>query len=140
MTSCWERMNAEPRRAVPKVDETDVPTEPGVYAFYHQGTPVYVGRAMTGRGLRDRVWKNHLALDTDLSRSSFRRNVCEELGIAPTAITRQRPPQLRVEQVEVVNEWVRDCEVAWVTLGSADEADKFERAIKLEWKPRLTKR
>lgn len=140
MTPCWERMNAEPRHAVAEVDEADIPTEPGVYAFYRDGQPVYVGRAISRRGLRTRLWRNHLALGLDLSHSSFRRNVCEELGIAPTSVTRQRPPQLRAEQVETVNEWIQGCEVAWVTLDTADEADKFETAIKLEWMPRLTKR
>lgn len=92
----WNTMNDRPRRSARSLSGSDVPTSPGVYAWYRDGTPIYVGRAIGRDGLRGRVWKNHLQTGNDLSRSSFRRNVCEHLGIAPTSKTTIRPTVMTV--------------------------------------------
>ena len=38
-------MNSQPRRAVDQLTRSDVPTSPGIYAWYREGKPVYSGRA-----------------------------------------------------------------------------------------------
>ena len=87
----WQRMNNQPRRSAASIARNDVPAQPGVYAWYRDGVAVYSGRALGAEGLKGRIWGNHLKTGEDLSRSSFRRNVCEHLGIAPTSTTTIRP-------------------------------------------------
>jgi len=136
----WSQMNARPRKRARDISGSDVPTAPGVYAWYRAGVPVYVGRAIGQEGLRGRVWKDHLQTGDDLSRSSFRRNVCEHLGVAPTSRTRLRPTVMTAADVVPVNEWISGCEVAWITCASDDEARALEDDIKMECRPLLTKR
>ena len=136
----WARMNKQPRHAARSLRKGDVPTSPGVYAWYHNGEPVYSGRAAGAGGLRERIWDNHLKTGTDLSRSSFRRNACEHLGIAPTSRTTMRPTVMTANEVEPVNKWIRQCEVAWIECRSASQAKNLERALHEEWLPPLSRR
>ena len=136
----WQRLNSQPRRAAASITRNDVPTQPGVYAWYCEGEAVYSGRALGAGGLRGRIWGNHLKTDDDLSHSSFRRNVCEHLGIAPTNTTRIRPTAMTPDDVEPVNRWIRQCEVAWIECQSACEAEAFEKALHKEWMPPLSRR
>jgi hypothetical protein len=129
-------MHFEPRRAAASLTGKDIPTRPGVYAWYREGEPVYSGRAI-GAG---RIWKNHLKTGDDLSRSSFRRNVCEHLGIAPTSKTTVRPTLMTAADIEPVNRWIRECEVAWIECQSAAEAEALEKALHAEWMPPLSRR
>jgi hypothetical protein len=134
------RMHSQPRRLAGRLSGKDVPLSPGVYAWYRDGEPVYSGRALGKGGLRGRVWGNHLKPGADLSRSSFRRNVCEYLGVAPTSKTRVRPTLMTEDDVEPINQWIRDCEVAWIECGSEAEAKALETALHAEWMPPLSRR
>lgn len=136
----WSAMNVRPRRAAHGLSGSDVPTAHGVYAWYRDDSPIYVGVAAGLEGVRGRVWKDHLSIGIDLSRSSFRRNVCELLGIAATARTSIRPSVMTVDQVTPVNDWIRSCEISWITCASAAAAADLESRMKHEWKPILTKR
>jgi len=136
----WEWMNAQPRRAAASLTGKDIPTRPGVYAWYREAEPVYSGRALGGDGLHGRIWKNHLKTGNDLSRSSFRRNVCEHLGIAPTSKTTVRPTLMTAADVELVNRWIRGCHVAWIECQSAAEAEALERELHAEWMPPLSRK
>ena len=62
----WTRMNSQPRRAADELSSRDIPTTPGVYAWYRDGEPVYSGRAVGKTGLHERVWRNHLKTSNDL--------------------------------------------------------------------------
>jgi hypothetical protein len=108
----WHRMHAQPRRAATSLTGTGIPKRPGVYAWYRQGKAVYSGSAAGADGLHERIWKYHLKTGNDLSRSSFRRNVCEDLGIAPTSKTKRRPTLMTATDIEPVNRWIRECKVA----------------------------
>lgn len=136
----WMTMNSQPRRSASTLSKDRVPATPGVYAWYRDGEAIYVGRAVGAGGLRGRVWKEHLDTGNDLSRSSFRRNVCEHLGIAATSRTRLRPTVMETREVAQVNEWIRQCEVAWISCSSDGDAIELEDRMKHEWKPLLTKR
>lgn len=136
----WTQMDAQQRCAANQLRRDDVPAKPGVYAWYRKEKAVYAGRAIGRGGLRDRICKEHLSAAVDLSRSSFRRNVCEHLGIAPPAITRQRPPRLTVRDVEPINAWIRECAVAWIECASDDEARRLERHLMMERRPPLSRR
>jgi hypothetical protein len=124
----WRRMNSQQRHPAASLARQDVPTQAGVYAWYRDGQSVYSGRALGGDGLRGRIWKNHLRTGADLSRSSFRRHVCEHLGIAPTGRTTIRPTVMTATDVEPVNRWISECDVAWIECQSATEAEMLEQA------------
>ena len=136
----WTIMNHRPRLKAGGLSSGDVPTAPGVYVWYRDGKAIYAGRAVGTRGIRGRVWSNHLDRGNDLSRSSFRRNVCEHLGIASTVKTRIRPTAMAAAELEPVNQWVRECDVAWIECGSPSEATSLERLLLAEWMPPLSRR
>ena len=136
----WHRRHAQPCRAAASLTGKDIPTRPGVYAWYREGEPVYSGRAIGADGLHGRIWKNHLKTGDDLSRSSFRRNVCEHLGIAPTSKTTVRPTLMTAADIVPVNRWIRECEVAWIECQSAAGAEALEKALHAEWMPPLSRR
>lgn len=137
----WTDMNCRLRRSATSIAEARaVPSGPGVYAWYRGGEAVYVGRAIGQDGLRGRVWKDHLRTGNDLSRSSFRRNVCEHLSIAPTSRTTIRPTVMTTTEIAPVNAWIQGCDVAWIECRTDEEATNLESRMKAEWKPPLTKR
>ena len=133
-------MNAQPRVRVPDVDFATLPTTPGVYAFYRDGVPVYVGVAAGKGGLRRRLQREHLDVRLDLSRSAFRRNVAEHLRVATIAQAKLRPTVMTAEQVDAVNAWIAGCEVGWMEASSAAHARLMEGELKAERRPLLTKR
>jgi hypothetical protein len=140
MGSTWDNMNNQSRRSASTLTGRDVPTEPGVYAWYRDSQPIYAGRACGAAGLRGRVWKNHLGTGADLSRSSFRRNVCEYLGIAPTSRTTIRPTVMTANDVQPVNKRIQGCEIAWITATDSDDAKQLELSLLAEWMPPLSRR
>jgi hypothetical protein len=93
LMSDWATMNARPRALVAALTQADIPAAPGVYAFYRDGMPLYVGKAAS---LRARLWTNHLRRGASMTNSAFRRNVAAEIGIASAAdrpaVTRRRRP------------------------------------------------
>ena len=136
----WVRMDGARRRGARTLAESAIPTRVGVYAWYHDGEPVYVGRAIGATGLRRRIGHEHLGTTSDLSRSAFRRNICDFLQIADTSVTRARPPRLSAREIEPVNQWIRASEVAWLECKTEAEAKELEAALLEEWKPPLNRR
>lgn len=136
----WTALDAQPRYPVSTLRRADLPESPGVYAWYRGGDAMYSGRATGRGGIRDRVWNSHLKTGPDLSRSSFRRNVCEHLGIGKSALTRQRPAVLSAAAVEPLNLWIRSCDVTWLVCLTADSARELEKNLHAEWLPPLSKR
>ena len=66
--------------------------------------------------------------------------MCERIGIASTATTRIRPTVMLVEQVRMVNEWIRERDVAWAVCPSSSEAKLLERMLLDEWMTPLSRR
>lgn len=56
------RLDAAPRHDPLKLQGRDIPSETGVYVWFAKGTkrPVYVGKASGEKGLRYRIWAQHL--------------------------------------------------------------------------------
>ena len=114
----------------------EVPAEPGVYVWFREGQPVYVGKALGTNGLQGRL-RSHFDQGTDFSRSTFRASIAAaQLGI-PRSVVRQRPSVMTPEQTAVVNEWLAGCEVGWIVCASAMEAKNLENALRGEWLPPL---
>lgn len=132
----WTSMDSQPRASVVRVGT--VPSSYGVYAFYRDNARVYVGRAASAGGLEKRL-NMHLNRSADLSWSSFRRNVAEKFSI-PTSQTRPHKGSLDSAQLDRVNAWVDECDVAWIERDSVEGAKKLEERLKSEFRPPLTKR
>jgi Holliday junction resolvase RusA-like endonuclease len=133
----WKAMNARSRSAAAILTEKAIPAGLGVYAWYRDSTPVYVGKAGS---LRSRLWENHLRRGQSMTNSAFRRNVAEELGIATAKSIKDGTYAPSADDVRDVNEWVAGCEVAWIECESHDGAVQLEKDMKREWVPPLTKR
>lgn len=129
--SGWAAILNLPRVPAASLRGRDIPSGPGVYSWYHDGHCVYVGMATS---LRQRLGA-HRRQSVDLSRSTLRASVAvRELGVT-RAQARSRPSVMTNEQIEVVNAWLRGCEIAWVECATAREADELERRLRKEWMP-----
>jgi hypothetical protein len=132
----WDEMDARPRIPVTQLKRSDLPEQPGVYAFYRDGKAIYVGKA---GDLRKRVWAKHCGQGAVMTGSAFRRNVAQDLGISTANEIKERLYQPTTKELALIRAWIEGCEVAWVTRSTEPLAVAFETALKQEWKPRLTR-
>jgi hypothetical protein len=135
----WEAMSKRPRFSMSSLTAAGLPEEPGVYAFYRQHVPVYVGLAEK-QSLRGRVWGNHRGRGVSMTGSALRRNVAEHLGIASAADIKSGRYQPSPADAATVVEWIDECRLAWIECASPSEAKALESEMKAEWMPPLTKR
>lgn len=132
----WDEIAHLPRRPVADLTARDIPDSPGVYTWWRNDTCVYVGEAKTS--LRSRL-RAHLATGPDLSRSTLRRTVAlEQLGIA-REIAGRRPTQITQAQADVVNTWLRGCDLTWIECESATAAHDLETALRAHRRPPLNR-
>jgi hypothetical protein len=138
----WALLQAAPRHDALTLGGNDIPSAPGVYVWYAKetGAPVYVGKATGRKGLRHRLWDQHLnpgylegratKITADdafqlswahlkgrrlcIDKSVFRRNVGRRLRLAPGRAT-----------VDYLREHFA---VAWVTLPRS-EISALERGL-----------
>lgn len=132
----WGAMNARPRRSPRDLVKADIPTDPGVYAWYRDGDAIYVGKADV---LQRRLWSNHLGRGRVMTGSAFRRNVAQLLGIATASEIKRRNYQPTDDEVRAVRDFIEGCEVAWIVCDSSQTASKLESDMKDECRPPLTK-
>ena len=131
----WDQVEGAPRRRAGDLQLADVPRDPGVYAWFRDGQCVYVGKAAS---LRRRL-SAHLRTSPDLSRSTLRASVAvRELNVT-RATARARPPVITREQAGVINRWLGECGIAWVTCSSPQAADELERLLRRERMPVLNR-
>lgn len=129
----WEQIRST--RPIRLTTLSEIPRKPGIYVWFRDQEPVYIGKATN---LHDRL-KSHLRKTLDLSRSAFRRNVAAHLGVATVALCRVRPSILTAAQVGAVNEWVSGCKIVWVETSTPQEARAMEKALIATWKPPLNR-
>ena len=132
----WEEMDRQARCSASSLKKSQIPQQPGVYAWYRNHRRVYVGKAAN---LRSRVGGNHLGKGVCLTGSAFRRNVAETLSIASAADIKSGRKQLTRLEVDQVCLWISACEVTWRVCESHDQACDLERRMKHEFRPPLTK-
>ena len=132
----WAEMDGRPRRQAATLAREDIPTSPGVYAWYRRGKAIYVGKA---KSLRDRLWTRHLGKGKALGSSAFRRNVAAQLGIATAVDIKAGRYQPNASELLTIRAFIEECEVAWVKTRTPAAAVKHEDDIKDEWMPPLTK-
>lgn len=134
--SLWSAMDQRSRTTLGDLLQENIPESPGVYAFYRQKEPVYVGK---GSSLRQRIWKNHCGRGAVLTGSALRRNIAEHLRIASSADIKARRYQPTPDEVSAVRDWLVSCEVAWIECESEEAAEQLEAKFKAEYMPPLTK-
>ena len=134
----WQQVFALPRRPVANLALTEVPPLPGVYIWFRDGEAIYVGEAKGAKGLRGRLGA-HLREGLDLSRSTLRASVAVQVLEVARSTARERPSVLTAEQVEHVNRWLRECELAWVVCEDAAAAHHMESMLRTEWLPPLNR-
>lgn len=134
--TAWERARAAERRPVASLSRGDIPDSPGVYVWFRDGEPVYVGEAKGS--LRQRL-SAHLSKSADLSRSTLRRSVAlAELGI-PRSAAATRPTVITAEQAAVVTTWLSECEVAWLVCDDGADAHQLEAELRSQHLPPLNR-
>ena len=127
----WLRVLAEPRLRANSLQRGDIPAQPGVYAWFRDDGCVYLGKASE---LRSRL-STHLRTSLDLSRSTLRSWVAvRELDLTHE-YTRRRPTVLTDEEVAIVNAWIGECDLAWTTTDSREEAALLEAKLLSAWRP-----
>jgi hypothetical protein len=115
-------MNAQPRRPAASLPTQDIPTNPGVYAWYRNGKAVYVGKATS---LKDRLGR-HLGRGPVMTSSAFRRNVAEELGIATANDINTGVHVPTSSEVAAMRGFVDECDVTWLTTKTVAAAVALE--------------
>jgi hypothetical protein len=131
----WSKMDAQSRFQASGLRKSEIPSRPGVYAWYRNAQPEYVGKAAR---LQDRIGR-HLGRDKGMAGSALRRNIAESLGISHPALIKSGAYRCNDEELAQVRAFIEECEVTWVICRSASEALMFEGHIKCEWLPPLTK-
>lgn len=126
-------MLVRPRHRNADLARSDLPAAPGVYAWFKDGSCVYVGKATD---LQNRL-SRHRSTSLDLSRSTLRASV----AVAELGVTRQharsRPSVMTPEQIAVVTAWFRIAEVAWIECPTPADASKLEDGLRSAWLPPL---
>ena len=136
MGTHWRQMDSRPRRSVAALTRSEIPRCPGVYAWYRDGKPIYVGKA---DDLRERIWSRHLGQSVSLHSSSLRRNVAEHLGFGAANDIYEKRLRLDEAQRSTVRDWILACTIGWTECATQEEAIRLEADIKAEWMPPLTK-
>lgn len=137
MGTLWSQMGRRRRRSMSSLKKEDIPLDPGVYALYRSGEPMYVGKA---KSLQGRVWKNHSGRGRGMGTSAMRRNVAEYLGIATATEIKEGLFRLSADEAGRVCTWLDRCEIAWRKCDTEAAAVVLEKAMKKEHMPPLTKR
>lgn len=119
-----------------RLSRFEVPEQPGVYAWYRNGSRVYVGKAGC---LKARIGGDHLGKGLCVTGSALRRNVAEHLGIAKAADLKARRRTLDPREAKAIRQWIEDCEVTWIICSSETSACDLEGKLKQEFRPPLTK-
>jgi hypothetical protein len=123
------RLDAAPRHDPLTLESRDIPSETGIYVWYAKrtGWPAYVGAA-SGRGLRHRIWAQHLNANY-LEGRAQKINQADFFQLGCAVVARGRPcidksvfrrnigRQERIAPGQGTVDYIRQCfEVAWVLL------------------------
>lgn len=133
----WGTLLSAPTIPVRELARAQVPDEPGVYLWRHDGQAVYVGMATS---LRGRAWSKHLGAGLSLAGSSLRRNVCELLfSIPPTVTSNPNREKVTRLQADAIRAWLLSCELSWQLCETPTEAGLLETRLRAAYMPPLNR-
>jgi hypothetical protein len=115
-----EAFGSQPFYAVSRLHPADIPTEPGVYAWYRRGRLFYIGE--THRGLRSRLWGNHIRGNT--RGSTLRNKVAKAFGFEPS--DRREYGAAAESQISAK---LQECEVRLLALRPDQVSDAQQKLI-----------
>lgn len=107
MSTAAKDLLRQPLHRVAELSAADVPTEPGVYAWYRCGRLFYVGESR--RGLRSRLWGNHLR--GNARGSTLRNKVAKCFDFAPIGHRKYEP-----SAEQSISRKLRECDVRFLVL------------------------
>lgn len=132
-SSEWAALLSATRFVTGTLSRGEIPRSPGVYAWFHDGECVYVGKASN---LRSRIG-THLSTSLDLSRSTLRASVAVKMLGVTRKHARSRPTVMTPEQIAVVTAWFATARVSWLECETRDEAHVLEGRLRKSWMPGL---
>ena len=122
MTRLWDSFSEQPVWRTAALTSSDVPNSPGVYAWYRKGELFYVGE--THRGLRSRLWSNHLR--GNARGSTLRNKVAKTFGFEPVGFRRYG-----IDAEAAISAKLLECEIRFLALShdtvSSAQADLIAR-------------
>jgi hypothetical protein len=105
-----EALLQQPLRRVAELTATDVPIEPGIYAWYRNEQLLYIGESH--RGLRSRMRGNHLR--GNARSSTLRNKVAKSFGFPPTG-----PRAYGREAEQSISTKLLECDVRFLAVDPA---------------------
>jgi hypothetical protein len=115
-----EALLRQPSLRVADLSGTDIPLEPGIYAWYRHGRLLYVGESR--RGLRSRLWGNHIRGN---ARGSTLRNKLAKSFSFPAIRARTYGPHAE----QAISSKLRECQVRFLAVPPEAIADAQSHLI-----------
>lgn len=132
----WKDIRKADRHPVAELDAPGCfPRAPGVYVWFRDGEPCYLGVAQ--RSLRTRLGTHLRPTPGSVRGTTLKRTVAELLGIATRAEARQR--RLDQDEVDRIVEWMLGCELVWFAIPEDGKARATEKRLLSELRPRLNR-
>ena len=128
----WNQIRLLPRAVASREHVRTAPREPGVYIWFREDEPVYLGKAAI---LRDRLG-THRRTSTSPSKSTLRATVGAMVTGQPRKTLREKGRYVEAE-AQVIDTYLDGCELAWVTTATPADAALLERSLINEWRPPL---
>ena len=125
-----------PRRDPLTLCREDIPSAPGVYVWYSKASrcPVYIGKAAGDKGLRHRIWAQHLN-PRYLEGRALKITTADAFQLSRAVVVRGQPRidksvfrrnigrRERIAPGQETVDYIRECfEVAWVVLPQSEVA------------------
>jgi hypothetical protein len=111
----------EKRRPVANITEDELPTSAGVYVWYRNSEPIFIG---TTGNLQKRVFFEHIARAGAPMSSALRRVAASTLGYGTPSDLRSGRRLLTAAEATAVEAWLREGSVSWHSFSEETEALK----------------
>lgn len=125
-------MRLLPRAVASREHVRTAPREPGVYIWWRDGEPVYLGKAAILRGRLS----THRRTSTRPSQSTLRATIGALVTDQPRKVLREKGRYVEAEAL-LIDAYLDGCELAWVTTETPADAAILERSLIDEWRPPL---
>lgn len=128
----WDQIRLLPRAVASREHARTAPREPGVYIWFREGEPVYLGKAAILRGRLG----THRRTTTRPSQSTLRATIGALVTAQPRMVLREKGRYVEAEAL-LIDTYLDGCELAWVTTERPADAALLERALIAAWRPPL---
>jgi hypothetical protein len=109
-------------------DPQGLPSRPGVFVLYRNGSPVYIGRSVNLRATLAQAF----ARTGPSAVSPLRRSAAEFLGLAPARAIQNGRYRPTPDDHDSITRWVRSCSMAWRECASESDVTMLEAKLRAE--------